>query len=398
MREIAFQPVSQLMRTSPLMFSATDTVSRFVGSLHQLGPCEALVVFKKRMGVVTALDILDTMHPERTLLGNVARRASSLSREATVLEAVDLMVSNRLRAIPIMEKGKVIGVISCMDILDAMMKTSALEDVLCRDAMKPSRLSVKGYEKVSTARSIMCRHDIGQLPVVDDHGRIEGTITAEDIVLVFTQPEKGMTRGEFVGESVRVWDILVKELMDENPLIVKEDDTLANAAKGLRELRKQVCVVERRRGLGIITPMEIIALLLEFKVEEMVHVRILGSPAHGEFLDLKTIQDKIARVLNSGFTFYKGTKEVIIDVKRRKRDGKRNFYEIIARIYSSSKPLVVTAHGWYLAEAFNKLHNKLDRVMRRGKKRRPRAESRYTSEQTERLHERIVGAGSEEDY
>ncbi|MCD6510565.1 MAG: CBS domain-containing protein [Thermoprotei archaeon] len=379
MKEIAFQKVSQFMRISFLMFPATDTLSRFVGSIHPLDPCEALVVFKKRMGLVTAVDVLDAPHPKCTLLGSIARKASSLSREATILEAVYLMISNRLRAIPIMEGRKVVGMISCTDVLRAIMASSAFDDITCKDAMKLSTLSVGVHEKVSTARSIMCRHDVDHLLVMNEGGQFEGTITAKDIVLNFIQPRESVTQGEIIGESVRVWDASVRELMDADPLIVKEKDPLMNVMESFRKTGKEVCVVEGSEGIGIITPMEAIALLLRFKVRGLIHVRILGLPPRGDFLSIWTIQDKINRVLSMGFTFHRGVKEVIIDVKPKKQSGERTLYQIIARVYSSARPLVVTAHGWYLAEAFDELHDKLGRVLRKSKRRRVRAQRRYVS-------------------
>ncbi len=379
MREIAFQQVSQVMRTLPLMFSPRDTVSRFIINLHRLGSCEALVVFRKRIGIVTALDVLDAMHPERTLLGNVARRATSISRKATVLEAAGLMISNRLRMLPVTEGRGIIGTISCNDILNTMIEFSAFGDVACKDVMRLSALSVEAHEKISTARSIMCRHDVDCLPVVDEKGRVEGVITARDIVLAFVQPTSGVTRGEIVGESTRIWNIPIRELMDTSPLTAKEDSSLADVAEAFGRAGKETCIIERRSRLGVITPMEIISLLPEFRAKRVIHVRILGLPVRGDFLSIGTIQGKIDRVLTIGLVFRKNIKEVVIDVKPKKQSGERTFYQIIARVYSSSRPLVVTAHGWYLAEAFDRLRDKLDRVLRKSKRRRPRVRGVYAS-------------------
>ena len=372
MREIAFRKVSEVMRP-PLTFSATDTVSRFLVNIQKLETCEALVVFKNRMGIVTALDILDTVHPEQTILGNVAKRSTSITGDATIAEAVDAMISNKLRALPVMDRGKVVGMVSCADVLAAMMRSSSLRKIVCRDVMRQSMLSVRSHDKISTARSIMCRHGVDHLPVVDEEGMLEGVVTARHMVLVFVQPSDRMTEGEMVGESARAWDAPVRAIMDAEPLTAGEDDPLVSVVKALGRRGKEVCVVEGPGRRSTITPMEVIALLLRFKVERTVHVRILGLPASGEFLSIETIQNKVRRVLSAGFAFHRDVREVVIDVKSRKRGGKKTLYQIIAKVYSSLRPLTVTAHGWYLAEAFDELRSKLDRVLRKSKRRRPRA-------------------------
>ena len=379
MKEIAFWKVSQLMNTSPLTFSAMDTVSKFLGSLQKLDFYEALVVSKKKVGIVTALDALDTSHPERTLLGNIARRAPSLSPEAIVLEAIDLMVSNELGVLPIMKNRKVIGMISCVDVLNAMAGSSVLENIMCKDVMKLSKLWVREDEKVSTARSIMCRHKVCHLPVINKENQLKGIITARDIAFILVQSEDSVTRGEFVGESMRIWDASVKGFIDLNPVIAEKEDLITDIVKSFKNSKKKVCIIGESKEFGIITPMEIIALLLKLKTEEMVHVRFLGSPFYSDFLSMKTVRDKIIRVLGSGFIFHEGVREVIIDVKQRKQSGERTLYQVIARIYLSGRPLVVSAQGWYLADAINKLCSKLDRVLRKSKKRRPRAPGRYAS-------------------
>lgn len=373
MSEIAFQKVSQIMKTSPLVFSSTDTVSSFIGSLYRLNSYEAVVVFKHKVGLVTARDVLDAINPECTLLGNVARSVSSLSREATVLDAVNFMVSNGIRAIPIMEDGEVIGMVSCTEVLNAMMKSSSLMNVMCKEVMKSLVASVNVNEKISTARSIMYEYDISNLPVVDEVGRLIGIITARDIVFTYVQPEESVTQGEITGESVRIWDTPVKNLMDVELLTARGEDPLISLIKSFRRLNKEICIIEKcTENFNVITPMEIIALLLNFKIEETVYVRILGLPDYGDFLSIATAQDKIIRVLSRGVTFRKDIREVVIDIKRRKRSGKRTLYQVGARVHSSARSLVVTAQGWYLGEALDKLCEKLDKVLRKSKKRKPR--------------------------
>ncbi|RJS74173.1 hypothetical protein CW710_02045 [Candidatus Bathyarchaeota archaeon] len=129
-----------------------------------------------------------------------------------------------------------------------------------------------------------------------------------------------------------------------------------------------------------------IAPLTLFRFKERIHVYILGLPETGDFLDAMTIQDKIYRTLGRGIAFRDDIREVVVDVKRRKRNGTRVLYQVKANVYSSTKPLTLTAHGWYLAEVFDELCRMLDRALVRSKKRglrpRDRRETRLARRET----------------
>ena len=387
MREVAFRKVSQVMTSSPLVFSSTDTVSEFLGYIRQPGLFEALVVFRNKIGVVTARDILDVMHPERTLLGKVARRISPLGKEATVLDAVDLMFSNRVKTIPVAEDGRIVGAVSSIGVVEALISSPAFQELTCGDVMRLPIASVKEDDQVSTVRVIMREYDVGDLPVVNYEGELKGVVTARDMALRLLQPEESMTQGDFDGESVRAWGIPVGDLMDTNPLTARAEDPIVDLFRSFKRLRKETCMVVGSTGLlNIVTPMEMIAPLTLFRFKERIHVYILGLPETGDFLDAMTIQDKIYRTLGRGIAFRDDIREVVVDVKRRKRNGTRVLYQVKANVYSSTKPLTLTAHGWYLAEVFDELCRMLDRALVRSKKRglrpRDRRETRLARRET----------------
>jgi len=212
----------------------------------------------------------------------------------------------------------------------------------------------------------MCRYRINFLPVVDDLIQLKGIITARDIASIFIQSEKSVTRGEFVGESIRLWDASIKGFFDKNPLIMSEDKSIKHVVEGFKKFGKKICIVKGNRKFNIITPLEIIKLF-KLKVKDTFPIRFLGAPFYSQFIDIDTVRDKVFRVLER--SYHKDIREVIIDIKRRKRSGKRILYQITAQVYMSGKPLIISAQGWYLAEAVNNLCNKLDKIMIKEKER-----------------------------
>ena len=365
MKEIAFQQVSKIMRKSPPVYSSKDTISKLIGGLYETGSREALVAYEGRIGLVALRDLLGVSHPERTLIKDVARSVPSLSTEATVLDAVELMISNRIRAVPVLSGEDVLGIVSEVEVMNALPESETFSKILCEEVMKEMNVSIDINDKISTARNLMRRYGIDHLIVLDRRGSLRGVITVKSIVFNFIQPRERVTRGGRVGERRRLLDIPVKGLMERRPLTAERRDPLLEVVKGFKDYGRDLCVVEERaRPLGIITSREIIPLTLGFRVEEELPIYILGLPELGDFREVKTSQDKVLRVFKR---WSEAVLEVVIDVKRRRRKGGRTLYQVTARIYSPTKRLSVAAKGWYLSEAFDNLCRRLDRVLGRVK-------------------------------
>jgi len=363
MKEIAFQQVSKIMRKSPLVYSSMDTISKLIGGLYETGSREALVAYEGRIGLVALRDLLGVSHPERTLIKDVARSVPSLSAEATVLDAVELMTSNKIRAVPVLSGEDVLGIVSEVEVMNALPESEVFGKILCEEVMREVDVSIDVNDKISTARNLMRRYGIDHLIVLDRRGSLKGVITVESIVFNFIQPRERVTRGGRVGERRRLLDIPVKGLMERKPLTAERRDPLLEAVKGFKDYGRDLCVVkERAKPLGIITSREIIPLILGFRAEEELPIYILGLPELGDFQEVKTSQNKVLRVFEK---WSEEVLEVVIDVKRRRRRGGRTLYQVTARIYSPTKRLCVAAKGWYLSEAFDNLCRRLDRVLER---------------------------------
>jgi len=368
MKELAFQQATKIMKKSPLVYSSTDTVSMLIGGLYETNSWEALVSYEGRIGLVTLRDLLGVSHPERTLIKDVARSVPSLSTEATVLDAVELMISNRIRAIPILSGEEICGILSEIEVMNALPKSETFGKILCEEVMKEITLSINVHDKISTARSLMREHGVDYLLVLNRRGLLSGVITVKDIVFNFIQPKERATRGGRGGERTRLLDIPVKGLMDRNPLTAEGQDSLLEVVERLKNHERHLCIIkEHTKVLGMITPREIIPLILGFRVEEELPIYILGLPELGDFQEIKTAQNKLMRVLDKWLSFHGRVLEIVIDVKRRKRKGGRTLYQVAARIYSPTRRLSATAHGWYLSEAFDNLCRRLDRILERAK-------------------------------
>ena len=113
----------------------------------------------------------------------------TLEASETLDIADDIMQLGRVRHLPVLEHGKLVGVLSQRDLLAAAVSSllqfdrAAQQDWLrtihVKDAMTPSPVIVRPSTPVRTAVALMLEHRIGCLPVVDDE-RLVGLVTETD--------------------------------------------------------------------------------------------------------------------------------------------------------------------------------------------------------------------------
>lgn len=95
-----------------------------------------------------------------------------------------LIVSSGFIAFPVVQKGKVIGIVSRRDLLRAgsiRISLKNLADTTVDRVMTTPVISVTPDELVATAAQLMVDHDISILPVIDEEEKIVGVIDRHDV-------------------------------------------------------------------------------------------------------------------------------------------------------------------------------------------------------------------------
>jgi acetoin utilization protein AcuB len=110
-----------------------------------------------------------------------------------------------IRHLPVVEKGKVIGIVSDRDLYKALgpkSNSSAIEDATgtnttglhvvskkVRHIMRRGVITVNRDTSAADAAALMADNRIGALPVVDKDHRLVGILSATDILRVFSKIE-----------------------------------------------------------------------------------------------------------------------------------------------------------------------------------------------------------------
>ncbi|MCP4416617.1 MAG: CBS domain-containing protein [Chloroflexi bacterium] len=111
-----------------------------------------------------------------------------------MLEAHQLMRSNKIRRVPVIHRGKVVGIITRSDVREAEPSDATslnvweinylLNKLTVKDIMTKDVQTVSPDDTVKTAATLMHQLKIGALPVVNEKAGLVGILTESDIFRV----------------------------------------------------------------------------------------------------------------------------------------------------------------------------------------------------------------------
>ena len=114
----------------------------------------------------------------------------------TLADALRLTREHRIRHLPVVDGGVVVGIVSDRDIRLAMPSPLTVADADRAAFLEGTRIdaimtreveTVGPFDPVEDAAQQLCRRRVGALPVVDAHGRLLGIVTETDILHAFAE-------------------------------------------------------------------------------------------------------------------------------------------------------------------------------------------------------------------
>ncbi|MDW7649884.1 MAG: CBS and ACT domain-containing protein [Bacillota bacterium] len=127
----------------------------------------------------------------------------AVTTETTLPDALALMEEKRVRRLPVLEKDKLVGIVTLLDLVRASPSPATslsiwelnylLAKLQIKDIMAKEVLTVGPDEPIDDAAALMRENRIGGLPVVEE-GKVVGMITETDIFTAFLEM-LGVSRG-----------------------------------------------------------------------------------------------------------------------------------------------------------------------------------------------------------
>lgn len=198
------------------------------------------------VGIVSRRDIFRNFDEDQLSM-IMKKDCITITPDATIEEAAEIFSTRRIHRLPVVDNGKVTGIVTPTDILKIVkdMKTG----LLAQDVIRTACVTAWEGDPISYAVHAMRVSDVTALPVLNDHGKLVGIITDRDMFSDQVKDEEALKAlgitdpGNYAGvrnvlplfysatDKYSDESRLVSDVMVKNPVTIFKKTNLAEAAK-----------------------------------------------------------------------------------------------------------------------------------------------------------------------
>lgn len=375
MQELRDMAVSSLMGEA-LQADPETEVSKIIGMLKKNDAYEVFSIHAGRVLMATVRDLLNAKNLTARRLATVAQTAPKLSTQDKISNGVRILTDYRIRALPVMEKGSIVGALHAKNVAKAM-QLSVPPNARVSSIMTPYPITISSGDSVLKARSLMLRRKIDQLPILKD-GRLAGVSDSSAILFAMIPPERqSFAIDADAYDAVNRLDFPVDGIMDSTPLQVQPNDNIRHLIGQLLTTKTNYALVTWEHEIqGIVTLRDIVKILAE-EQKQAPQLYMVGLPE--DPFEAETAKTKFSRIVG---TLSKSMDIVEARAKikllKAAKEKERNRYEVKVSIATPSEVHSFSDDGFSLADIFDELQQRIRRINVKRPKSRPTA--RRTSE------------------
>ena len=155
---------------------------------------------KKLVGVVTKANLLRLVKSDAKLSSIMKTELRSVGPSERLVHARRLLLDHDIARLPVLEGGKVAGIIAEHEIAnafagfkqaDAHVQKASVRDLQVAPYMRRKVVTAKSDMTAKDAAKLMLDNHVGGLPVVDARGIIQGIVTRTDLIRTFANGAPG---------------------------------------------------------------------------------------------------------------------------------------------------------------------------------------------------------------
>jgi CBS domain-containing protein len=106
---------------------------------------------------------------------------TAITPDTTVQEAARLMKTEDVGALPIVEDGRLTGVITDRDLAIRGVAEGRGAETTVRDLASKDIVTIDPQQSLEEAARVMAEHQVRRLPVVEEDGRLVGMLAQADV-------------------------------------------------------------------------------------------------------------------------------------------------------------------------------------------------------------------------
>jgi len=237
---------------------------------------------KKLVGIVTRKNIFDHIHEEQIAM-LMTKDPVSVGPEMPVKDAVAIMEEKKLRRLPVVKGGALVGILTCMDVLKLIEREAS--ELPVENFIKGPCVPVYEGTPLRVVATVLSLSGAYALPVLDARNHLVGLVTDLDLFGLASTDTRTVMSTMGLGNDEDAWNydgvrnlmrlyyeisetdlpnIPVKKAMVQNPVTVSKKTSVSEAARLMREKNfRQLPVTDESGKLqALLYDMDLISVLL----------------------------------------------------------------------------------------------------------------------------------------
>ncbi len=218
----------------PLASAAMDTVTEWELAVA-LAREGGIGIIHRNLGLEGQIREVDKV--KRSANG-VIQDPVTLAPDALISEAREIMSSHNISGLPIVEGKRVVGILTSRDCRFQVDEDTPVGQIMTSENLVTAQPGMR----LDEARTLLFRHKVEKLIIVDDAGELQGLITMKDLNMLERYPDSATdSRGRLrVGAAIGVKDYERAEGLVEAGVDVLVVDTAHGHSTNVMETVKQL--------------------------------------------------------------------------------------------------------------------------------------------------------------
>jgi len=212
------------------------------------------------IGMITLRKLFENPDEDQLAL-LVNRDVKTVGPEDDLKKTIEIFLQTRVRRLPVLRDGKLVGVVAVRDLLHRVLVKSNIETPVS-ELMRPHIIAVWEGTPLKAVLQLIRLSGFREIPVIDENGKLLGTISDADLMKL-SDVELGSKMSQMVGRSESdswAWDT------EARIYIMKKELTVPD--KPVKEIMKREIVTTGKR-----TPANKVAQLMEQRKVHQVMVQ-----------------------------------------------------------------------------------------------------------------------------
>ncbi|MEM3041681.1 MAG: CBS domain-containing protein, partial [Nitrososphaerota archaeon] len=263
-----------------------------------------------------------------------------------VCKAARLMIENSLKAIPVLQDEKVVGILTVRDVVSSCSRF--LRGIKVREVMTRDPVVINVDDTIGKAVSVMRDMGVSRLPVVEN-GELRGILTLHDLITKIILPREKSSIGDMMGEKIRTLSNRVRDIMTVPVHTAYPWEPVQRALDRMEQYDiSSLVVVEDRKVVGILTLIDILAPIarLGSQFVEDIDVQVIYKLGSIDTSSKERVSLMSRRFINRlRKTIGKGV--LTLHFKEHKeKHGERHLIHCRARLKTDKYQFVGVGEGW----------------------------------------------------